>query len=131
MLNHPSSLMCCTSVVLSSPAVYGRFLVGFCQTLEVLSWFGATCSVWLAILANTAVITAPLVLAQNPVSTLQETASEAKDVRTGRGQLFLVLAVFFFAEGLGILAYPTLAQRVSHLCHPVSLPPGYPCLDSC
>ncbi len=83
-----------------------------------------SCSVWLAILANTAVITAPLVLAQNPVSTLQETASEAKDVRTGRGQLFLVMSVFFFVEGLGILAYPTLAQRVSHPATQAACPPS-------
>ena len=73
-----------------------------------------TCRVWLALLGTTAILTGPLVLAQNPVRTLQETASEAKDVRTVRGKLFLVLATFFFVEGLGILAYPTLAQRVSH-----------------
>ena len=72
------------------------------------------CRVWLAFLANTALITGPLVLAQNPVSTLKETASEAKSVRSGRGKLFLILAAFFFVEGLGILAHPTLAQRVSH-----------------
>ena len=76
---------------------------------------------WLAVLAYTALITAPLTLAQNPVSTLQETASEAKHVRSGRGHLFLILSVFFFVEGLGILAYPTLAQRVSH-----PLPPSQP-----
>ena len=73
-----------------------------------------TCRVWLAFLANTVLITGPLVLAHNPVSTLKETASEAKSVRSGRGKLFLILAAFFFVEGLGILAHPTLAQRVSH-----------------
>ena len=69
---------------------------------------------WLAFLANTALVTAPLVLAHNPVKTLKETANEARDVRTGRGKLFLILSAFFFVEGLGILAHPTLAQRVSH-----------------
>ncbi len=82
-----------------------------------------TCRVWLAFLVYTAIITGPVTLAQNPVSTLQETASEAKDVRSGRGHLFLILSVFFFVEGLGILAYPTLAQRVSHLCYLISLAP--------
>ena len=61
---------------------------------------------------DTAILTGALVLAENPVSTLQETVAEAKDVRTGRGKLFLTLSVFIFAEGLGILAHPTLAQRV-------------------
>ncbi|CAL5220327.1 g2318 [Coccomyxa viridis] len=74
-------------------------------------WNLRALAVWLAFLAYTAVITGPVTLAQNPVSTLQETASEAKDVRSGRGHLFLILSVFFFVEGLGILAYPTLAQR--------------------
>lgn len=84
--------------------------------------FSCTCRVWLAFLANTALVTGPLVLAQNPVSTLKETVSEARDVRTGRGKLFLILSAFFFVEGLGILAHPTLAQRVSHL--PVRLALG-------
>ena len=64
-------------------------------------------------------------LAENPVSTLQETVAEAKDVRTGRGKLFLTLSVFIFAEGLGswhiplwrrgcVLHFPQLNCRVSY-----------------
>ncbi|CAL5220326.1 g2317 [Coccomyxa viridis] len=74
-------------------------------------WDPRALMVWLAVLGTTAILTGPLTLAQNPIATLQETASEAKDVRTGRGKLFLILGTFFFVEGLGILAYPTLAQR--------------------
>jgi len=77
------------------------------------------CRVWLGCLANTALITAPLVMAQNPVKTLNETAQEAKDVRTGCGKLFLVLSAFFFVEGLGILIAPNLTQRVSQLLPPL------------
>ena len=73
---------------------------------------------WLGCLANTALITAPLVMAQNPVKTLNETVHEAKHVRTGRGKLFLVLSAFFFVEGLGILIAPNLTQRVSQLLPP-------------
>ena len=70
-------------------------------------------------LANTLIVTAPLLLAQNPVSVITETVNDAKRVRTGRGKLFLILSAFFFVEGLGILAQPNLAQRVcvSALAH--------------
>lgn len=46
---------------------------------------------------------------------MQETIGDAKHVRSGRGKLFLFLSAFFFVEGLGILASPNLAQRVSDL----------------
>ena len=68
---------------------------------------------WVAFLANTLIVTAPLLLAQNPVSVITETVNDAKRVRTGRGKLFLVLSAFFFVEGLGVLAQPNLAQRVA------------------
>ena len=74
------------------------------------------CRVWVGFLANTLIVTAPLLLAQNPVSVITETVNDAKRVRTGRGKLFLILSAFFFVEGLGILAQPNLAQRVCCLC---------------
>ena len=46
---------------------------------------------------------------------MQETIGDAKHVRSSRGKLFLFLSTFFLVEGLGILASPNLAQRVSHL----------------
>lgn len=77
---------------------------------------GWMCRVWVGFLANTLIVTAPLLLAQNPVSVITETVNDAKRVRTGRGKLFLILSAFFFVEGLGILAQPNLAQRVCCLC---------------